>query len=182
MRHRRLFWAAILLQVLVLVGMIGSHGYTLWTGRPVMLKTAPVDPWDPLRGEYVTLSYEISTLRHDQVAMNGAPYHQMQTVWVLLEQQGEFWSAVQVSDQRPAASPAQLAMRGTVAYYDGGVGRPGDVRVRYGIEQFYVPEGEARGLPGNGDRANMAVEVMVDSFGRAGLHRVYLEGQEIRWR
>lgn len=182
MRHRRWFWAAIALQVLVLVGMIGSHGYTLWTGRPVMLKSAPVDPWDPLRGEYITLGYEISVLRQGQVAMIGAPYRRGQTVWVALKQQGEYWGAVQLSDQRPLAVSGQIPIKATVEYAGGENGGPGDVHVRYGIEQFYVPEGEGRGLPDNGAPANMAVEAMVDSFGRAGLHRVFLEGNEIRWR
>jgi uncharacterized membrane-anchored protein len=183
MRHRRWFWGAIALQVLVLISLVGIHGYTLATGRPVMLKTAPVDPWDPLRGEYINLSYEISRLEQGKVTMTASAYRQGETVWVLLQPEGQYWNAILVDGRRPLISDQQIALRGTVEIYNQGYsGQPAQLWVRYGIEQFYVPEGEAHGLPGNGDRVNMAVEAVVDDFGRAALHRVYLDGQEIRWR
>jgi uncharacterized membrane-anchored protein len=181
MRHNRWFWAAIGLQVLVLLGMVGRHGYTLATGLPVMLKTAPVDPWDPLRGEYVTLRYEISQLEEGKVTMTASSYRRGETVWVLLQPEGQYWNAIMVADRRPLTSTEQIAVRGTVEEYDPGFnGHPRQVRLRYGIEQFYVPEGEGRGIEQG--RADMTVEALVDSFGRAGLHRVFLEGKEIRWR
>ena len=60
---RRAWIAAIsvaLLQTLVLGRMIESRAAILVSGTEVLLKTAPVDPRDLLRGDYVALSYDIS--------------------------------------------------------------------------------------------------------------------------
>jgi uncharacterized membrane-anchored protein len=49
--------------VAVLSGMLVLHAWPLWTGEPVYLKVRPVDPRDLFRGDYVTLGYDIDTLR-----------------------------------------------------------------------------------------------------------------------
>jgi uncharacterized membrane-anchored protein len=48
------------LQVLVLAFMAGQREWISRTGTPLVLRTAPVDPNDPMRGAYVRLDYEIS--------------------------------------------------------------------------------------------------------------------------
>ena len=53
-----LFVAA--LQVLGLAFMAGQREWISRTGTPLVLRTAPVDPNDPMRGAYVRLDYEIS--------------------------------------------------------------------------------------------------------------------------
>src|SRR5690348_12571096 len=50
------------LQVLVLAFMAGQREWILRTGTPLVLRTAPIDPNDPMRGAYVRLDYEISTV------------------------------------------------------------------------------------------------------------------------
>src|SRR5262245_14089672 len=47
-------------QVLCLVAMMVGPLMTLATGEAILLRAAPVDPRDIFRGDYVTLSYEIS--------------------------------------------------------------------------------------------------------------------------
>lgn len=177
MSLKRGFWVAVALQVVILVGMMGLHGYTLATGSPVVLKTVPVDPWDPFMGQYVTLRYEISSLKASQVVMTGTPYRRGQQVWVSLRKGHPYWSAVAVSARRPEAGPGEMIMRGTVeSTWD----ERGQVWIRYGIEQFYVPEGEGQKLEQN--QPELTVEALVDSFGRAALSRVFYKGEEIRWR
>src|SRR5437762_8338129 len=48
------------LQVLVLAFMAGQREWIIRTGRPLTLRTAPVDPSDPMRGAFVRLTYEIN--------------------------------------------------------------------------------------------------------------------------
>lgn len=48
------------LQVLVLAFMAGQREWISRTGTQIVLRTAPVDPNDPMRGAYVRLDYEIS--------------------------------------------------------------------------------------------------------------------------
>lgn len=50
------------LQVLVLAFMAGQREWIARTGQPVTLRTTPIDPNDPMRGAYVRLEYEISTV------------------------------------------------------------------------------------------------------------------------
>ena len=47
----------------VLSGMLVIHAWPLWTGTPIYLKVRPVDPRDLFRGDYVTLGYDVTTLR-----------------------------------------------------------------------------------------------------------------------
>jgi uncharacterized membrane-anchored protein len=184
--NKKLWFAlAIGLQVLLLLGMVGRHTFTLQTGVPIMLKTAPVDPWDYFRGEYVTLNYEISTLNPKLMEMEGTPYKSGQALWVTLQPGDPFHKPVRVSPNRPTELAAgMVALQGRVEWvndWDGGPERPiGSVQIRYGIEQFYVPEGQGKNLETRLEQ--MSVRAMVDRFGRAALSKVYLDGKEIRWQ
>lgn len=187
MRRKHWFILAVAIQVLVLLGMAARHAYTVRTGQPVMLETAPVDPWSLLRGQYVRLSYKISMLREGEVTFSGAPYRDGQRIWVTLRKGDPYWKAVSVSDRRPATATGEVAVLGTVQWMswsgepsgESSTRRPAEVSVRYGIEQFYVPEGEGRELESG--RASLSVEVRVDSLGRAALSRVFRDGKEITW-
>lgn len=183
---RSWFWPVVLLQVLLLLGMVGRHVYTLQTGAPVTLKTAPIDPWDFLRGEYVRLNYEISALNPEGAPMQGIPYRPNQRVWVTLAQGNPYWSAVGVSDRRPETGPGQVAVIATVDWYNdfnetapAGERPIPRLRLRYGIEQFYVPEGE--GVKLEQRSGEMVVEALVDRFGRLALRSVFLDGKELDW-
>ncbi len=185
MTGKRWFWLAVALQVALLLGMAGRHAYTVSTGAPALLKTEPVDPWDFFRGEYVRLNYEISRLDPTEVTMNG-PFKAGQTVWVTLQQGTPYWTATAVSTQRPAAAANQILLKGTVeSVYEPvaepwpGAPKPGEIRIRYGFEQFYVPEGQGSGLEQR--QVDLSVEIKVDGFGRGALSKVFLAGKEITW-
>lgn len=184
MRTKRwLFAAAVVLQVLLLLGMAARHTYTLQTGRPIRLETVPVDPWEMFRGEYVQLRYKISELNSGQVPMAGAPYKRGQQVWVTLRPADPYWVAVAVSDQRPSVGGGEVALQGRVQWWMDEAGPATNwpqVSIRYGIEQFFVPEGQGPGLEER--RLQISVEAMVDRFGRAALHRVFVDGKEIEWK
>jgi uncharacterized membrane-anchored protein len=51
----------IALILTVLLWFIGINEFTLQTGKDIYLKTTPVDPRDPLRGDYVILRYEFES-------------------------------------------------------------------------------------------------------------------------
>jgi len=59
---RTKFILIVLLQVLVLLGIIGYREYWLATGDKIILKTLTADPRDLFRGDYVNLSYEITSI------------------------------------------------------------------------------------------------------------------------
>jgi uncharacterized membrane-anchored protein len=62
----KLIIAAIFVQVLVLGWMAGEREWIVRTAPTVWLRTAPVDPQDLFRGEYVRLNYDISTIPADR--------------------------------------------------------------------------------------------------------------------
>lgn len=179
----------VTLQLAVILGLAGLHAYTLHFGDPVLLATTPVDPRDLFRGDYVNLEYEVSALDLDTLAGGDGEYRSGQVVWVALAPgEGPFWQAVAVSGQRPAPSGDTVAVRARVrSVYPGprpDRGGPGGLlmRVTYGTEAFYVPEGEGRRLERVRDRGRLAVELAVNRFGRPVLRRVLLDGEEVRWR
>lgn len=53
---------AVLAQACVLVFMAAEREYILYYGKTIKLRTTPVDPRDPFRGDYVMLNYEISNI------------------------------------------------------------------------------------------------------------------------
>lgn len=49
-------------QLAVLAYMAAEREWVLRTGQSVLLRTAPVDPNDPMRGDYVRFNYDIATI------------------------------------------------------------------------------------------------------------------------
>ncbi|NER81674.1 MAG: GDYXXLXY domain-containing protein, partial [Leptolyngbya sp. SIO1D8] len=54
------FWIPLAAQLMLLVSVPAQSAYTYLTGETIVLQTAPVDPYDFLRGYYQTLNYQIS--------------------------------------------------------------------------------------------------------------------------
>ena len=150
----KIFSTMIAAQLLILCSFAAAPAFTLATGREVVLKTLPVDPYDIFRGEYVTLRYEISHVRGASGQLRPG-----QPVFVILRQGAPCWQADRVETQMPSALPAnEVAIKAKVQYaYNG------EADVHYGIEQYYVPEGVGKVL----QRAHQDVKVAVDCFGNA---------------
>ena len=97
----------IAVQCLVLVAIPARNLITRATGRDVTLWTAPVDPYDPLSGYYVTLGYEVEAsalVVREQLGTEG-------TVWITVRQKTPAWEFVAVTVDRPAPAPDEVSMR-----------------------------------------------------------------------
>ena len=46
----------------ILIGMLVSHAWPLWTGEAILLRVRGVDSRDPSRGNYVRLTYDLNRL------------------------------------------------------------------------------------------------------------------------
>ena len=177
MRRGWLFGAALGLQLLLLSGVIGVKAYTLQTGTAVLLKVAPVDPWDAFRGDYVRLGYDISRLDATLLPSGERNLRSNRTVYVVLRRGNPFWQAVAVSPARPPTGPGEVALKGRVIYADAqGIG------LEYGLESFFVPEGRAPELEAPGARGRLAAEVAVDRFGNSAIRRLLIGDQEVRFQ
>ena len=144
--RRLVIIAAVAAQVLVLAIMAGQREWVVRTGERVLVRTAPIDPNDPMRGEYARLNYEISTvprsLCRDGVAEwfgDAAAYSREfrdRRVYALLElDESGVASLTALTDRRPASG---LFLRGRTEWIGSRF-----VRVRYGIEALFMEQGRA---------------------------------------
>jgi len=163
-----IFALAVAAQVLILLGVPAQKAYTRATGRSVILKVQPVDPYNILSGYYVTLGYQISRPESfpDQANLSyGEP------VYAIVEEQADgLWHPVTLAHSFPATLPTnQVAISGR---YSGS-------RIDYGIEEFYIPENKrdaiAQDLRQHLEQAR--VEVKVDARGNAALVRLMIENR-----
>jgi uncharacterized membrane-anchored protein len=161
------------LWLVILGGAVGIHEFTLRTGQTVLLKTQPVDPRDLFRGDYVILSYEISTLDLGTLGAGQITPTQGKDVYVTLRPEGQYHSARGIHAQRP--SDGGVFLKGRVRSISGHM-----VRVEYGIESYFVPEGEGLVLE---DAAGGSLEVSaaVDRFGNAAIKALLLDGKEVHF-
>jgi len=162
--------AAVTFQVLVLAYMAGERELVVRTGHTVYLRTAPIDPRDVMRGDYVRLNYEISTvpqsmLRDGLASKKPDPESEKDTrVYALLrEADNGIVELVGLSDKRPAKG---LYIRGRLEPSWGG-----GTRVRYGLEAYFTEQGKALALEQAGSRSGIQIplemEVAVSQNGLA---------------
>jgi uncharacterized membrane-anchored protein len=167
-RAAKCFWAIVAAQVLLLLAWAGYHEFVRQHAPLLVLKGRPVDPQDLLRGDFLTLNYDISS-----VTLAGAKPSEADAgrdVWVLLEPRGRYHVVVQASREPLTPNPGQVLVRGTLGY--DWRNAAGTSHVDYGIERYFVPEG--KGAP----RFNlMEIEVAVSPAHRLYIKRVLLDGR-----
>ncbi len=155
----------VALQVLFLFSMLGIRFYTLSQGVPVLLKAAPVDPWDLFRGEYVALNYDISTVKSDglDIPRDGSINKK---VYVVLEKGEQYWNTAGVFLEKPALKSDQVFIKGQISYYND---REKEFHISYGIESYYVEEGMGREI---NRQENLEAQVRIDHFGNAAIEKI----------
>jgi len=172
--------AAILvagLQTLILGYIIQSRAAILASGTEVLLKTAPVDPRDFLRGDYVVLNYDISSVPVSTVT-GGIPAEAgEQTLWVRLKRQPDgFWGIVESSFAKLPAASDTVVLR-SLPFYSYGPGSGETIRVEYGIERYYVPEGEGKPLEEARNEGVVSIAASVSSSGAAQIRSLVVDGK-----
>jgi uncharacterized membrane-anchored protein len=151
------FAALVAALVLVPLGLIGWNEYRLSSGERILLRVQPVDPNDPFRGEYVDLTYPISRLDTRGTEAGS-------TVYVPLRKLGRAWTGDHVVQEKP----------------DDGTfirGRVSSSGIRYGIETFFVEEGQALRYERAITRGLLYAEVVLDDDGGAQLDELVIEGE-----
>ena len=165
--HNRTLWFAVALgaQLLILAAVPAQKIHVRATGKTIILKTAPVDPYSIMSGYYVTLGYEIS---NPEVSADWKKWPEGKSVWVILkEDPNGIWNAVSVHDRRPSVPADCVVIKGRTSY----------LRIEYGIESYFIPE-DARDKVASDLRANIKgakVEVKVDSAGNAAITKLIIE-------
>jgi len=172
------FIAAVTIQVILLFLIIIFKSLVLTGGTDVFLRILPVDPRDPLRGDYVTFRYDISTISNysSEKISNG------DTVYVTLVKRGKFWDDQNISTTKPKEG---VFIIGKVA--SGGIDinnmNPDytnkqrsynqKLTIVYGIEDYFIPEGKGRNFNFRDKEAGALVTV--GSSGSAVLKKIYID-------
>jgi uncharacterized membrane-anchored protein len=180
-----------ILAALVLCGLILAtvlqRAAILRSGQEARLEVVPVDPRDLFRGDYVVLAYRIGTVDLPKDAPT--PFTRGQQVFVTLRPDaGNKAQAVAISAERPAVSGSDIVISGVVSspsicplnetgVTDCKLGRRA-VGVRYGLESYFVPEGEGRNIELT-PKALLEVVAAVAPSGQAAIKRLLIDGKPV---
>ncbi|OGW91473.1 MAG: hypothetical protein A3D28_00985 [Omnitrophica bacterium RIFCSPHIGHO2_02_FULL_63_14] len=171
---KRSLLAVGVLWIVILAGVVGMKEFTLRTGKEVLLQTVPVDPRDMFRGDYVILSYPISTVDVTPFGLKGTEFSPGQEAYVLLGSEGPYSVVTGLQRRRP--DPGILCIKGTVR-----TASPTQLIMEYGIESYFVPEGKGHALE-QARGKTMDVKASIDKFGHAAIKTLLIGGQEVRFK
>ena len=148
---------------------MGFNEANLAFGKSVVLQTAPVDPRDIFRGDYVVLRYEISTLSNIPGLRT---VKEGDKAYVRLEQRVDIWEATEIS---------KVPREEWAVFISGKVTNVRDNRItmEYGIEAYFVPEGKGREIERAGD---IKVRVSLDRSGIAIIKNLIVDGATFQLR
>lgn len=167
---------AVALQSLALMAMVGMKQWTLSTGTPIVLELRPIDPRSLFRGDYVRLQYAINGLAPNLPGMPDV-IQPHDTLYVTLRQDGDYWKPTAVHTTRPEPSAGEVVIKGEAPYGARKQFRTRTVIVRYGIEEYFVPEGEGRRIERVPRGSKVSVVVAVDSNGDAAIKALQVDGK-----
>ncbi len=170
-------WLTVLVWTSVVGGMWAHEEYLATHGREILLSTLPVDPRDLFRGDYVVLRYEISRYKEPllSVGFNFKPgqeeklnFKNGQTVYVSLRIDGQDWKIDKVAPEKPARG---FFLQGKIS---GALKEKYQVTydIQYGIESYFVPEGEGKRLEALREKKNLNAAINVTPDGQAKIKRL----------
>jgi uncharacterized membrane-anchored protein len=176
--------AVAVIQIIFLGSMIAGRAAILRNGQVVTLEVQPVDPRDLLRGDYVVLGYNISAI-HKTLFAEPLPetIEGEHDVYVRLEEgEAGIWMPVAASFDEPlqaAPGKGQIDIRGSVdpSWWNDAE----TIRVDYGIERFYVPEGEGKAIEEDMRERRFRMRVAVAGSGTAQI-KSFHDGEQMLYQ
>jgi uncharacterized membrane-anchored protein len=164
-RERAVILGAVLLQFAVLVAMITRNTVPYIGGQTVLLRVVPVDPRDLMRGDYVTLSYDISRMAPTMMGGHTPGDASNRKVYVSLEAE---------SDSRHfKGSAASFTRPPTGPYIQGAIAGGG--QINFGIESYYVQEGQGHDYEKAVRERRLSAEVVLGYDGLPSLRGLVIE-------
>jgi uncharacterized membrane-anchored protein len=163
--RNKLVLLLIVCQFLVLGFMAGKREYIHATGTEIYLQTAPIDPRDPFRGDFVRLRYPLSTVNPQQFR-GSVEQHRTQKDYpvyaVLMAGADSIYTLDHLTDTKPEQG---VFLKGFLANHDWRwFVRGQNLAVRYGIEQYFVQQGagmEMENMLGNRNELQRPLEMHI---------------------
>lgn len=134
----------------------------------VILATEPIDPFDVMRGDYVTLSYP--GLQPEDAFLEERKMGDV--VYVVLEIS---------ADQRATASEFTRNRPQSGLFLKGKVGKVGwQKQLVFGLEHYFVPQGQGRVLEQLRNEQRLEIEAAIDpKSGRATITGKLIDGEQV---
>lgn len=169
------FISAIVLQSIILITIIVFKISVISSGADILLKIEPVDPRDMLRGDYVTFQYSnVSNVYSYNI--NNQQIRNGDTVYVVLRQRGKYWTENRIQKTKPSKGEIFIKGkidRGGVEDLSNGSSVNSRTHIIYGIEQYFIPEGQGQDFSFRNKDAS--ARVAVDENGNAVLKKIYID-------
>jgi uncharacterized membrane-anchored protein len=172
MPQKKWFWAALGAQLILVLLIPASRWLVLATGRSVFLETEPYDPYNIFSGYYVDLRYKIAN--PDDLPAKPELKESMQYFVVLKPGARGIWNPVRVTERFPRnLARDEVALRGELKYY----------RMKYGIEQYYLPEYRRQTVEKlvRNPKNRVLVRVKIDARGRASVEELRVGKRVFRY-
>jgi uncharacterized membrane-anchored protein len=158
------------LQTAWLLGTVAVQEHALATGKIILLETRRVDPRDLLRGDYLILNYKISDVPVNLFSPpvnKDLPYGTKVFV-ALAPGTNQFYEVIKASTNELAPSANEILLRGR---NDQRWWSTNSIHVAYGIENYYVAEGN--GNP----TGKLTVQAVVPASGQPKIKEVFVDGK-----
>src|SRR6266481_8463565 len=153
----RILIGCVALQLLILAVMAGQREWVRHTGRAVYFRTAPVDPRDVMRGDYVRLSYDISRVPRE---LWRGPLPAQSTNLAEVPRDTRVYASRHLQED----GVAQLASLGLDQPRNGlyirgrtETSSPEQINVRYGLEALFLEQGKGLELEAGRNRNGIQV-------------------------
>ncbi len=147
---------AIVFQLVALLWMALSREYIVQTGEVIKIQTAPIDPRDLFRGDFVRLEYDLSVLPASllDVYLADQELKKGQVVYVTLQKDSRgLVMPLSVSDTKPNGNKLYMKGRLTRNWAKNKYGSS-TLELKYGIEQYFVEQGRGIDIENRRGRRN----------------------------
>ena len=155
----------LILVLVILLGIAGTFililSWPLLTGNTIVLDTQPVDPFDVLRGQYITIRYDISNIPVIEGVNSG------DNIYVILEKDAKGIHRYKSSSIFRPENDVIFIKGNVKGVYGSNMG------VEYGIEQFFFERDATFST------RDMTVEAKVSKSGQARISKVLVDGKPI---
>ena len=172
---RKRFILFVSIPALVILMFVGIKLFTLSFGQEILLKTAPVDPRDMFRGDYVRLSYEITRIDLSKLP-DDTSFSTGEAIYAVLSKKEKFWAIDWVSHEKPSLDENQVRMKGKVIRSSNK-----SLFVEWEIESYFVAEGKGRLIERQRNARITSVIVSVDSSGSSVLKTLLINDEPVEF-
>ncbi len=168
----------VAIQSLALCWMVWERMSLLRNGRPILVDVEPVDPRDLFRGDYVILSFPISRLTLAELEGEKSYSENMPIFVGLQAAENLTWQPFSVHKSKPAVSGEVVYLKGRVTSADcpASQGPCKTVDVHYGMESFFVPEGEGHRLEELRNERRLQIAARVAESGEGAIAGIAIDG------